>query len=160
LAFALVLALWTGQRQTDLIRLAWAAYDGKHIRLRQGKGGKRVVILVGAPLKAALDARRPDKPEGTILRNTHGKAWTSDGFRASWGKAFDRAGLGDADLHFHDLRGTAVTRLALSGCSTAEIAAITGHSPRNVEAILEAHYLSGRVELAEQAIVKLDAKYG
>jgi hypothetical protein len=38
--------------------------------------------------------------------------------------------------------------------------AITGHSPRDVEAILEAHYLGGRVELAEQAMTKLDARYG
>jgi hypothetical protein len=50
--------------------------------------------------------------------------------------------------------------LALSGCTVPEIAAITGHSPRNVEAILEAHYLGGRVELAEQAMIKLDARYG
>jgi integrase len=64
----------------------------------------------------------------------------------------------DEDLHFHDLRGTAVTRLALSGCTVPEIAAITGHSPRDVEAILEAHYLGGRVELAEQAMMKLDAR--
>ena len=51
--------------------------------------------------------------------------WTEDGFRTSWGKAFDKTGLGD--LHFHDLRGTAVTRLALSNCTVPEIAAITGH---------------------------------
>jgi hypothetical protein len=31
--------------------------------------------------------------------------WTSDGFRASWGNACDRAG--DTDLAFHDLRETA-----------------------------------------------------
>ena len=53
------------------------AIRGTHIRLRQSKGRgkkKRVVIPVGAPLKAALDARRPMKPEGTILRNTLGEA--------------------------------------------------------------------------------------
>jgi integrase len=161
LQFALLLALWTGQRQSDLIRLAWMQYDGTKIRLRQRKGKKkRVVIPVGAPLKAALDSRRPEKPEGAILRNTFGDAWTSDGFRTSWGKAFDRSGLGDEDLHFHDLRGTAVTRLALSGCTVPEIAAITGHSLRDVEAILEAHYLGGQIELAEKAVMKLDAKYG
>jgi integrase len=33
----LMLALWTGQRQGDLLRLTWAAYDGEFIRLRQGK---------------------------------------------------------------------------------------------------------------------------
>ena len=52
----LLLALWTGQRQGDLLRLPWSAYDGKHIRLRQSKSGRPVSILVGAPLKAALDA--------------------------------------------------------------------------------------------------------
>ena len=35
----LMLALWTGQRQGDLLRLPWSAYDGRHIRLRQSKGG-------------------------------------------------------------------------------------------------------------------------
>src|SRR6266566_9254851 len=37
----LMLALWTGQRQGDLLHLSWSAYDGKHIRLRQSKGGTR-----------------------------------------------------------------------------------------------------------------------
>jgi len=31
---ALMLALWTGQRQGDLLALPWSAYDGSHIRLR------------------------------------------------------------------------------------------------------------------------------
>jgi integrase len=160
LQFALLIALWTGQRQGDLIKITWAQYDGTHIRLRQGKRKKRVLIPIGGPLKTALDARRPEKAEGPILRNTFGEPWTSDGFRASWGKAFDRAKLGDADLHFHDLRGTAVTRLALAGCTVPQIAAITGHSPRDVDEILKAHYLGGQGELADQAIVKLVAAYG
>jgi integrase len=63
-------------------------------------------------------------------------------------------------LRFHDLRGTAVTRLALAGCKVPEIAAITGHSLRDVEAILEKHYLGGRVELAESAVLKLEMAYG
>jgi hypothetical protein len=37
---------------------------------------------------------------------------------------------------FSDLRGTAVTRLALVGCSESEIATITGHSIRDVRSIL------------------------
>jgi integrase len=75
LQFALLLALWTGQRQGDLIRLAWPQYDGTHIRLKQGKTKARVMIPVGAPLKIVLDARRPEKAEGTILRSgSHGRA--------------------------------------------------------------------------------------
>ncbi|MDB5620170.1 tyrosine-type recombinase/integrase [Tardiphaga sp.] len=138
LQFSLLIALWTSQRQGDLIKITWSQYDGTHIRLQQGKRSKgrakkRVVIPVGPALKAALDARRPDGADGPILRNTFGEPWTSDGFRASWGEAFDRANLGDFDLHFHDLRGTAVTRLALAGCTVPQIAAIAGHSLRDMK---------------------------
>jgi hypothetical protein len=54
---------------------------------------------------------------------------------------------------------TAVTRLALAQCTVPQIAAITGHSLKDVEAILEAHYLGGTIELAEAAITKLNAAY-
>jgi hypothetical protein len=58
------------------------------------------------------------------------------------------------------LRGTAVTRLALSNCSVPEIASITGHSMTTVQEILDARYLGGRVELAESAIQELSEVYG
>jgi hypothetical protein len=50
--------------------------------------------------------------------------------------------------------------LALAGCTVPQIAAITGHSLNDVQDILDAHYLGGRIQLAEQAIEKLDAAYG
>lgn len=156
---ALMLALWTGQRQGDLLRLAWSNYDGSTVRLRQGKTAARVAIPVGDLLKAALESAKPEDPVGYILINTRGEPWTEDGFRVSWRKAFLRSKI-DRELHFHDLRGTAVTRLALSGCTTPQIAAITGHSMGDVDAILDAHYLGGQVELAEQAVLKLNTKYG
>jgi hypothetical protein len=34
---ALILALWSGQRQGDLLRLPWSAYESPYIRLRQSK---------------------------------------------------------------------------------------------------------------------------
>jgi integrase len=148
----LLLALWTGQRQGDLLRLPWSAYDGKHIRLRQSKGGKPIVILVGAPLKVALDAA--PKRSTIMLTNSEGKPWTSDGFRASWRKACAVAGV--RDVTFHDLRGTAVTRLALVGATEAEIATITGHTLRSVRAILDTHYLARDPALGESAIRKLE----
>jgi len=150
----LLLALWTGQRQGDLLRLPWSAYDGKHIRLRQSKGGARVVIPVGAPLKAALDAAPKRSP--IMLTTSDGKPWTPDGFRASWGKACKRAAV--IGVTFHDLRGTAVTRLAIAGCTEAEIATITGHSLRSVRAITDTHYLSRDPALAESAIRKLESR--
>ena len=59
---------------------------------------------------------------------------------------------------FNDLRGTAVTRLALVGCTEAEIAAITGHSLRDVRSILDAHYLHRDPALADSAITKLERR--
>lgn len=160
LQFAMLLALWTGQRIGDLRKLTWSAYDGAYIRLRQSKGGRRVAIPVGKVLKVALDKAKESRRSSThILCTTRGvRPWTADGFGASWRKAYKRSGLAPG-LHFHDLRGTAVTRLALAGCTVPEIASITGHSLKDVEAILEAHYLGGRIKLAEQAVEKLDAAY-
>jgi integrase len=150
----LLLALWTGQRQGDLLRLPWSAYNGKEIRLRQSKTGSRVVIPIGAPLKAALDGTT--KRSTLILVNSDGTPWTQDGFRASWRKACAKAGI--VGVTFNDLRGTAVTRLALAECTEAEIATITGHSLRDVRSILDAHYLHRDPALAESAIKKLEKR--
>lgn len=152
---AYLLAVWTGQRQGDLLRLTWTAYDGSHIRLKQGKTGKRVVLPVGGVLKAALDEAAKDKKAVTILTTVTGTTWTGHGFSATWRKTLAKAKV--AGLTFHDLRGTAVTRLALAGCNEAEIATYTGHSLKDVATILDAHYLSRDVRLAESALSKREA---
>jgi integrase len=152
LRLALTLALWTGQRQGDLLRLSWSAYDGATIRLKQGKTRARVTIPVGEPLRAALDAAK--RQAVTILTTEGGLSWTPDGFRSSWSKAVARAGV--TGVTFHDLRGTAVTRLALAGCTIPEIATITGHSLRDAETILQ-RYLKRDSALGVSAIRKLEA---
>ena len=136
------------------MRLAWSAYDGTRIRLKQSKTGTRVSIPVGAPLKAALDLAPKRGP--MVLTSTDKRPWTSDGFRASWRKACAKAGI--VGVTFNDLRGTAVTRLALAGCTEAEIATITGHSLRDVRSILDAHYLHRDPALADSAIAKLEKR--
>jgi integrase len=151
---ALILALWSGQRQGDLLRLPWSAYESPYIRLRQSKGRRRVAMPAGAPLRALLDST--DRRGPLILTNTRGRPWTSDGFRTSWSKTCDRAGI--SGLTFHDLRGTAVVRLAIAGASVPQIAAVTGHSLNEVEAILDAHYLGRDIQLAEEAVLKLEAR--
>ena len=89
-----------------------------------------------------------------ILTNVRGLPWSKDGFRASWGKGQKKAGV--VGVTFNDLRGTAVTRLAKAGCTEAEIATITGHSMRDVAAIMDTHYLHRDEALSENAIRKLE----
>jgi hypothetical protein len=50
-----MLALWTGQRQGDLLPLPWSAYDGRFIRLRQRKGRKAKAS--GSRFRSALPSR-------------------------------------------------------------------------------------------------------
>ena len=106
-------------------------------------------------MRIALDATPRKSP--IILLNSRDRPWTSDGFSISWRKACAKAGI--VNLTFNDLRGTAVTRLALTGSTVPEIAAITGHSLRDITSILEVHYLHLDPKLAENAIEKLEIGY-
>lgn len=148
---ALVLALETGQRQADLLALPWSAYDGQWIRLRQAKTGRRVNVPFTRRLKAILD--NLPRTSTQILTNKRGMAWQPNAFRKAWGDTCRKVGI--TGLTFHDLRGTAVTRLAEAECSYAEIAAITGHSMRDVGAILD-KYLARTDKIALAAIAKLE----
>jgi integrase len=63
---ALIIGLHTGQREGDLLRLAWSSYDGGWIKLRQGNARRGGVSgpLVEIPCTAAL-RRMLDKMERT-----------------------------------------------------------------------------------------------
>jgi integrase len=150
----ILLGAWTGQRQGDLLRLPWTAYDGEWIRLRQSKTDAYVEIPVGKPLKVALDAAKKVRKSVLILTTLEGKPWTEDGFRSSWRKACVKAGI--KGLTFHDLRGTAVTRLALAGASEAAIRQFTGLSLADVREILDKHYLGHDSRLAKGAVRQLE----
>ncbi|TWD58154.1 phage integrase family protein [Agrobacterium vitis] len=160
LSDALTLAIWTGQRQGDLLRLQWSAYDGKHIRLKQGKTGRRVAILVSGSLGKVLDRLRAENearklPTLTILTNQRGQPWTSSGFKTSWGKAAKKAGI--TGLTFHDLRGTFITMARRAGASIEDIAKASGHTTKDVHSVLETHYLAEDLEQGDVVILKLEA---
>jgi integrase len=151
LSWAMELALLTGQRQGDLLLLTWTQLREGWLVLRQGKTKARVEIPLSGALGALL-ARIP-KRAVTILTNSRGLPWTEGGFRASWAKAFHAAEL--AELHFNDLRGTAVVNLADAECTVPEIASITGHSLKSVNTILEKYWTRTRTQAAN-ATAKLE----
>lgn len=152
---AMILALHTGQRQGDLLRLTWGNYDGATIALRQGKSrkngvvGRKIEIPVTRALKAMLDGI--DRTAAVILTTPSGRAYTGKNFRQQW-KAACRAAKLPEELHFHDIRGTTITLLAEGGATVPQIASITGHSLKQVASIIE-KYLSRTRELAGGGIV-------
>ncbi|HWY16838.1 MAG TPA: site-specific integrase [Rhizomicrobium sp.] len=135
-AWAARLAALTGLRQGDLLRLEWSCVGELAIDLRTSKsrGRRSALIPITAELRALL-ATIPKRAK-TVLTNTYGKPWKT-GFGASWQDAMDRAGLGDRDLHFHDLRGTAATKFYRAGLTTREIADILAWSPEHVERLID-----------------------
>lgn len=148
---ALMLAMHTGQRQGDLLRLPWSAYDGQRILLTQSKGGATVDIKCTAALRTLLDAMPKRGP--LILMTASGRAWKKRYFNDCWTDVAGNAEI--EDRHFHDLRGTAITMLAEAGGTVPEIAAVTGHKLKHVTHILET-YLARTKQLADAAIIKLD----
>ncbi len=171
---AFILAIWTGQRQGDVLALKWAAYDGTHVRLRQGKTGRSVIVKVGAPLRTLLGvtlverhAQKVGKDTTTvadlramhgssIVLNDEGEPFTSSGFRCSFRRTQARAKV--KGLTFHDIRGTTATRLAEMGSTDIEIASVTGHSISDVKSILDSHYLSRTQRLGDNAIDRLERR--
>jgi integrase len=97
-----------------------------------------------------------EKTSTRILVTSDGKPW-GKGFRASWRKVCAKAGV--THLTFHDLRGSAVVRLAIAGATVPEIVQYTGHSLKDAEAILDKHYLGRDVQLAENAARKLEGRW-
>lgn len=133
------MAIETGQRQLDLLRMTWAQYDEGVIRLKQSKTDRHIGIRLPDHLQARLAAmKRADV--GCILLNSRGEPWTSDGFRSSWAAACKAAGV--HGVTFHDLRGTFISRKYAEGWSIKEIAEASGHMEKDAEQIIRAHYLA------------------
>lgn len=155
IVFALELGLLTGQRQGDLFKMTWGAYDGQRLRFRQGKSGRKVDMPVRGRLRDLLEVMKERRKGLTILETQSGRPWTKSHFNNHWRPALKAAGLDG--LHFHDLRGTACTKLAEAGCSAAEIAAYLGWSHSSVARMLEI-YQAMTASLCDSAVTKLELK--
>ena len=154
---ALMLALHTGQRQADILKMAWTNYDGSAISPRRGKRKRKdgeaplVAIPCTRALRRVLDGLPRSSP--LILTTKAGRAFKKRYFAEQWEKATTAAGI--VDLHFHDLRGAAVTLLSEAGCPPQQIAPVTGYSIKTIHTIIE-KYLARTRGLADQAIFNFE----
>jgi integrase len=151
--FAVRLAALTGLRQADLLKLSWSHVKRLSIEVRTGKSGGKTtaVIPIYKELRELLD-QIPRKAT-TILTNSEALPWRS-GFSSSWNKALKAAGMADADLHFHDLRGTAATRMYIAGLKVRAIAEIMAWSEDDVDRLIDRYVRKN--ELLMEQIRQLD----
>jgi len=142
------LALFTGQRQGDVLVMKCTDVRDGVASVTQEKTGVRVWI----PIHRSLAEILAEIPRRSIYiaTNSHGAPWTQDGFRTSWARVIDRMPLPER-LVFQGLRKSAVVMLLEAGCTTAEVASITGQSFEMVE-----HYARevSQRKLAVAAIAK------
>jgi integrase len=110
-----------------------------------------VAVPVTRRLRAVLE--NTPRVSTVILTNGRNQPWKENSFRNAWGRASKKAGIHGPT--FHDLRGTAITRLSEADCTPQEIATITGHSLRDVAAILD-RYSARTNKIASAAIAKLE----
>ncbi|MFC7633420.1 site-specific integrase [Paraburkholderia humisilvae] len=140
-----VLAIETAMRQGEILGLTWENIDLRariaHLPITKN-GTKRDVPLS----LRAVDAlsRRGVKTEGSVF------SYTSDGFKSAWRLILKRARV--QDLHFHDLRHEAVSRLfELGTLDVMEVATISGH--KSMQMLKRYTHLK-----ASNLVAKLDGK--
>lgn len=133
-------ALWTMQRQSDVLALATIAYDDGRLWVTQGKTRARVRIRPADEILPLLEDAK-EKKRQRVLVNSRGENWTASGFRASLRKEMVRLGI--IGVRFHDLRGTAITYAYAKGVEIERIAEISGHSKSECETIIRRSYLAG-----------------
>jgi integrase len=124
LAFAL--ALFTGQRRSDVIRIGRQHVRDGFIAVRQQKTGAALQIPVHPDLQEIL-AAHPASTSLTYLTTAAGAPFTANGFTDWFRKMRIEAEL-PPGLSAHGLRKATCRRLAEAGCSANQIAAISGHA--------------------------------
>ena len=141
------LALLTGMRQGDLLKLSWTNISDTCVEIRTGKSNQRRVATI--PLYQPIRELLSEIPKRatTVLTNSRGMPWRV--FGTSWNKTLKNAGLEARGLHFHDLRGTAATRFYKAGTTTRVIAEMMGWSPEKVERMIDRYVKRDEIMLDE-----------
>jgi integrase len=161
---AVRLALWTGMRRGEILRLAWADlnFTGKTVTrnvkgeewkvapdwllVRKSKNGRPRTIPMCAKVREMLYLMSEDATRGTfVFQNLRTGTQLLD-IKRGYASAVREAGIDN--LTFHDLRHTWATRADECGASQAVIRDILGHSPTSVTG----GYTHSRPEARERAV--------
>jgi len=122
-----ILALSTGARLGELLRLCWADLDMKKgmAYLVDTKNGERRALPLIRAVQTELETqvRRIDSP--FVFPSPYNGAEHYAGFREHWNEAREKAGI--ENFRFHDLRHSCASYLAMNGATQLEIADVLGH---------------------------------
>jgi integrase len=154
LAFGL--GYYTAQRRGDAVRMGRQHVTGGFIQVRQDKTKTVLDIPLHPRLRTIIESAAPDD-QLTFLITRTGKPYSASDFSHQFRQWCMDAGL-PADCHFHGLRYSAAKTLAEAGCSTHQIAAITGH--KTLGMVQKYSKAAEQRRLATEAMAKLIANEG
>lgn len=125
---AVVLALSTGMRLTELMTLRWPQVDLQRgaITLTETKNGEtRSVALAGKALEMVTERAKVRRIDTDLLFPSKTNPQKPIDLHGPFATALKNAGI--KDFRWHDLRHTTASWLAMNGASLAEIAGALGH---------------------------------
>lgn len=154
---AVAIAAYAGLRESDVVAITWASYDGHSIATRQQKTGNPVWVPAHYRLCEILDATPRVSP--LVVIGEKGKPYTKDTLRNLFFRLIGRlaaAGKIGPGLSFHGLRHTLGTQLAEAGCDAQTIASILGQRDTR----MAEHYsrTANRKGNASAAIARLEQR--
>jgi integrase len=120
------IALWLGNRRSDVATLRWDMFDWKRgvVRLEQEKGGKALVLPITPMLRDAL-APLP-RTGDTVLVTAYGKPFSAKSLTGTMAHWTEKAGL-PKGCTLHGLRKSLGKLLAEGGASTRQLMEVLGH---------------------------------
>lgn len=116
----LKLAVETGMRRGEIVSITWKSVDfaKRTIALKETKNGESRIVPLSSEAINILSSHQ---------RSLDGKVFdmTAHAVTYAFIRSCKRAGI--FDLHFHDLRHEAVTRMFEKGLNVIEVGSVSGH---------------------------------
>ena len=117
------MAISTGQRVSDILKMKWSDIEGAGINVKQNKTGEELWIPFTSEIAELL--KKTEKSGFHILSDQFGRQLKLRSVQARIRKIRLRSGT--EGFQIHGWQYTAASILAQAGATDAEIAAITGH---------------------------------
>jgi integrase len=156
---AMNVAYYTSQRETDILSLKWSQIDENFnvLSFNQSKTGAKIYIpLEKLTILKEILIKLERKSEYVIVDEIDNKPYNSRVrlFLDRFDNVKKISNIRE-ELWFRDLRRTSILALDEAGCSSSEIASISGHSRSSILKMLDV-YAPKTIKKAENAFEKLN----
>lgn len=142
IGLAVRLALYTLQREGDILAFRRDAIADRAIAFTQRKTGRAMILPLHPRLRAAIKLAPSHGP--TLLARADGQPYTEDGFRTLLYRACKRL-FGPERPTWHDIRRTAASALGAGRVPDSRVALWTGHRRKGEDAILDVYIVNQQI---------------